>query len=1304
MDVNPAETEYRWLDAAKSYEQTLHSRSDDISFAAESWDRIGFCYSLASRQTKDVEEFKKLRQQATTAYLTASKLFGANPSPENQGRSAGCLAIAEYTRSWLPSESSEKEKMLDHCWALGKKALEAFKNSGDELCYGKTCNILSLCLFDRLYVAPTLEEKRRIAKDGIGTVSDAILTLSNLESKDELVVAFSLASLQSWYFANISEQEEERKDLTNKCLNYSKEAIALSKEVSNPYSKAMSLWAASLSNLYFTEKIDASLEYAKQMLDQAYVVRDNYFKGIAYYLLAHVTDWTVDVEANQDKKKQKYEEIIKYAEDSIHHLQLVCQDPAVAETYRFYTETLTYLAREFAFKPQEKLAYSKKAVRIGEKGLEYATRSGSSEAAGSSLHALSKAFYYYSNLESRIDEKKELLRNALSCRKKYIAVVEKAFTSNFWMLGVGLVYSAKIKADLAELEKNKETKVTLLKEAVSDMESGVTHCNNWVGSRAVPSLIAIVAGFEDSYGGLLNDCYLLTEEKENLTKANRVYSDAAEKFKRVDLPSRVAECYWKIAGNLDLTGDYEKAAENFENAFAGYKAAAQKIHQFSEFYLDYASYMKAWSEIQTAKLAHNNEKYDSAMQHYERTSNLLKQSKLWSYLSSNFHAWAHLELAEDFSRKENCKEAINSFEQTIKLFQESERTLRAQLDRIDKIDEKDLVTRLIEASKTREEYGRGRIEIEEAKILDKQGDHITSSAKYVAAAATFQRISQAGSEQTRREVKPLIYLCQAWQKMTLAEAKGSPILYEEAAELFKLANEHTPNEAASLLALAHSSFCKALEFGTEFEITRNMTMYTETKKHMDAAANYYLKAGFETASEYAKATQRLFDAYVYMDNAKKETDPEKEAKYYLMAEKVLQISAESYVKANHTEKTDQVHKLLKKVREERELAVSLSEVLHAPTIASSTSSFTTISLSEEKAVGLERFEHADIQARLVVYGEGVKVGEDVNLGIQIVNVGKEPVLLTKVENILPAGFQFVGKPDNYSLVDSHLVMKGNRLEPLKMDEIKLAFKPFRKGSFEINPRIICEDETGRQMLYEPEPKILNVAEAILPGRVTTGYADLDNLLFGGIPENYAVVLTSPSSDERELLIKKFLQAGTIEGQTTFYITVEPGEARALAEEFQSNFYLFVCNPRADVMVKNLPNVFKLKGVESLTDIDIALVKSFRMLDPPQRGPRRACIEIISDVLLQHHAVITRKWLSGLLPDLRSKGFTTLAVVNPHMHPQEEVQAILGLFEGEVRVSEKETARGIEKILRVRKLYNQRYLENELTLTRESLES
>lgn len=167
--------------------------------------------------------------------------------------------------------------------------------------------------------------------------------------------------------------------------------------------------------------------------------------------------------------------------------------------------------------------------------------------------------------------------------------------------------------------------------------------------------------------------------------------------------------------------------------------------------------------------------------------------------------------------------------------------------------------------------------------------------------------------------------------------------------MFRLANEHTPSESASLLALAHSSFCKALEAGTRFEINRNPTMYIDAKKYMDAAANYYLKAGFEAFSEYSRATQRLLDAYVYTDNAKKEADPEVEAKYYLMAEKVLQLSVDSYAKAKYVEKTKQVQRLLEKVKEERELATSLSEVIHAPAITSSTAGFTTLSLSEEKS-------------------------------------------------------------------------------------------------------------------------------------------------------------------------------------------------------------------------------------------------------------------------------------------------------------------------------------------------------------------
>ena len=236
-----------------------------------------------------------------------------------------------------------------------------------------------------------------------------------------------------------------------------------------------------------------------------------------------------------------------------------------------------------------------------------------------------------------------------------------------------------------------------------------------------------------------------------------------------------------------------------------------------------------------------------------------------------------------------------------------------------------------------------------------------------------------------------------------------------------------------------------------------------------------------------------------------------------------------------------------------------------------------------------------------------------------------------------------------------------------------------------------------------EPIRVSVPEVVLPGRITTGYKDLDNMLFGGIPENYAVALTAPSCDEKDLLIKRFLEAGAKEGQITFHVTTEAGEVKALVEEFQSTFYLFICNPQADAMIKTLPNTFKLKGVENLTDISIALTSASRKLNDSSKRSKRACIEIVSDVLLQHRAVQTRRWLTGLIPELKSKGFTILAVINPQMHQPEEAQAVVDLFEGEINIYEKQSKTGSEKLLKIKKMYGQRYLESELPLRKERLE-
>jgi len=1298
------EKKYDWLEAAKCYEQALHFESIAVSFAAETWERIGFCYSRASTQTEDLEEFKKIRQLAAEAYRNAAKLFEKVDGWKNQGRSAQCYAVAEYVRSWLASNSSEKRKMLDECRLFAKKSLEAYRNAGDQIGYGKMGNDLLLCLLERLNVALDWSEIRNIAQEGMDCADDAIAVLSKLENKKELLRTYSTASLQSWY-AYITEQEEKRKELMQRSLSYLEKALKLSKEVDDLYYAAVSNWTAAFCSLLFTEDVESSVKYAKEMLEQGMILRDNYLKGVSSYVLAFATDWMNVGEGDPDKKKEGYEKIIKYAEDAIRFLQIVSQDFFTAETYLFYAESYSSLVREAVTSPDHKRSSFERAVEIGRKGVEHASRSGSPDAMVSTLHALSKALYFCSSLVTEKNEKTKLLEEALTHRREYINVVEKSKIGYDWVRGVGKNYEGLIKVELARLETDKDKKIATLKGAASDMEDGVSHCRKWIQSRPpVVSQIATVAGFEDTLGETLNEIYLLIQDKEILQRANEVYEDAAQKFKKVNLPSRAAESYWRIAENQNRMSESKKAAEDFERASAEYDVAAQRIPHFVEFFQDYSNYMKSWSEIEKAKFAHQHEEYVTAMKHYEEAANLLQQSRLWSYLSSNWLAWAFLERAEELSRNESSFDSIEAFRKASVLFKEAKGTLQVQSSRIESEDEKESIKRLIKASDTRQAYCLGRIDVEEAKVLDGQGEHAASSERYGSAAQTFKGILESVPEQSLRELKPLIYLCQAWQKMLMAEARASSNLYREAAELFKEAKEHSLDQRTSLLALANSSFCKALEAGTEFEITREQTAYLTAKKHMEAAASHYLKVGFKSASEYAKATELLFDAYVYMDNAKMETDPEKKTVYCVMAERVLQASAGHFKEAKHREKTEQVQQFLEKVREDRDLAVSLSKVLRVPAVTSSTASFAMLTPGEERAVGLERFERADVQAKLIQDAKEIKIGEDFNLEMQIANVGKEAVQLAKLEEIVPSGFQLVVKPDYSKFEDTYLDMKGKRLDPLKTEEIRLVLRPFEKGTFKITPRIVCMDETGNQICRGPDSITISVSELVLPGRFSTGCIDLDNLLYGGIPENYTVVLTSPSCDERDLLIRKFLEKGLKDDRTTFYVTTEASGIRTLVEQFQSNFHLFICNPRADTMVKSLPNVFKLKGVENLTDIDIALTSAFRTLETSSiKGQRRACVEIVSDVLLQHHAVTTRRWLAGLIPDLRSRGFTTLALINPYMHSSEEVHAIIGLFEGEINIYEKETEKGLEKFLKVKKMYNQKYLENELPLRKERLE-
>jgi KaiC/GvpD/RAD55 family RecA-like ATPase/tetratricopeptide (TPR) repeat protein len=346
----------------------------------------------------------------------------------------------------------------------------------------------------------------------------------------------------------------------------------------------------------------------------------------------------------------------------------------------------------------------------------------------------------------------------------------------------------------------------------------------------------------------------------------------------------------------------------------------------------------------------------------------------------------------------------------------------------------------------------------------------------------------------------------------------------------------------------------------------------------------------------------------------------------------------------------------------------------------------------------KKFEHASLQAHLLVHRQ-VTVGKDIEMRLDLVNVGKKPCLLERITKTLHEDFQVKNLPNWCSLNGNEIDLKKKEIRPFEVITAKLTLKILKAGVFILNPQAIYVDNLGNTKTSKLQ-SITVTANPPIPkektvGKISSGTSEIDQLLLGGIPEHYAVVLTGSPSDERELIIKNFLEAGTKEDEITFFVSTEAIGLENLLDD--PNFILFLCNPKPKSKVPDLPTVYKLRSKTDLTNLSISLAKAFRNIEPSKN--KRVCIEIVSDVLLEYGAKATRKWISELITDLSSKGFTTLTVINPLMHSSEDLHAILDLFDGEIELALTGDPLECKKSIRVKKLRNQDFNKNPICLTK-----
>ncbi len=253
----------------------------------------------------------------------------------------------------------------------------------------------------------------------------------------------------------------------------------------------------------------------------------------------------------------------------------------------------------------------------------------------------------------------------------------------------------------------------------------------------------------------------------------------------------------------------------------------------------------------------------------------------------------------------------------------------------------------------------------------------------------------------------------------------------------------------------------------------------------------------------------------------------------------------------------------------------------------------------------------------------------------------------------------------------------------------------RRGKSQTGLKAVLKEETVKEVKPEgPHLKLMPAAQ-----NISTGYAELDALLAGGLPVGFAILIVSPPCDERDLLFRKIIESGLSMGSSVFFMSRDLGKTQDYASRYEKNFYVF--SPQADKITPPSANVFKIQSVQNLSDVNISFAKAVETL--PKTSPSRLIIiDLLSDVLLEHKALMTRKWLDDFIGKRKAEGFTILGVLNPMISSKQDTQTIMDLFDGIIEIYERELRERARRFLIVKKMYGRRYVETELMLDKDKL--
>ncbi len=221
-------------------------------------------------------------------------------------------------------------------------------------------------------------------------------------------------------------------------------------------------------------------------------------------------------------------------------------------------------------------------------------------------------------------------------------------------------------------------------------------------------------------------------------------------------------------------------------------------------------------------------------------------------------------------------------------------------------------------------------------------------------------------------------------------------------------------------------------------------------------------------------------------------------------------------------------------------------------------------------------------------------------------------------------------------------------------------------------------------------------------RVSTGTIMLDDVLFGGIPEGFSIILTSPPLEETELFLGNFIRKGCSRNEGCLFVSTNPKATQIINKIAETpNLYCLV-NERLYQLAKEHPSIKKFSDLSDLSGFNITLDDLMGKAEKDRKMLVRARLDILSDIILNHDVSVVIKWLGSLLMKFKSKNIASLWYLDPVIHSQAVVRAILNLFDGNLEVTRKEHEGKERCFIKVKNLYGTKYLEKDVILDKDEL--